>query len=121
MASPARSSPPPVAHGSEVVPGEAEEPAGPPVSLMATMVAVPITFIAISWIISILSLPTGQYGEFLAFGGSMLAFAFGVVVATVLSKLTRGEQIAIADLPREAHRLFDDVVGEISQRLQMRF
>lgn len=113
--------PAPIVNPAEVVRGAVEEPSGPPVSLMATMVAVPITFVAISWIISILSLPTGDYSESLAFGGSMLAFAFGVVVATILSKLTRGEQIAVQDLPREAHRLFDDLVGEISQRLQIRF
>ena len=98
----------------------AEEPAGPPVSLMATMVAVPITFVAISWLISILSIPTYGYGEFLAFGGSMVAFGFGVVIATILSKVIDGGQIAIADLPRQAHRKFDDLVKEFSRRFDLR-
>ncbi len=97
-----------------------EEPAGPPVSLMATMVAVPITFVTISWLISILSIPTYGYGEFLAFGGSMVAFAFGVVVATLLSKIIDGGQIAIADLPRQAHEKFDDLIKEVTRRLDIR-
>ncbi len=97
-----------------------EEPEGPPVSLMATMVAVPITFIAISWLISILSIPTYGYGEFLAFGGSMVAFGFGVVVATILSKIIEDGQIAIADLPRQAHRKFDDLLKEVTRRLDIR-
>lgn len=98
----------------------AGEPEGPPVSLMATMVAVPITFIAISWLIGFLSIPTGGYGEFLAFGGSMLAFGFGVIVATVLSKIIDGGQIAIVDLPREAQRKFEALVKEFSNRLDFR-
>ena len=98
-----------------------DEPApGPPVSLMATMVAVPITFVAISWLISILSIPAGSYSEFLAFGGAMVAFGFGVVVATVLSKLIDGEQIAVADIPREAHRKFDLLIKEVARRLESR-
>ncbi len=98
----------------------AEHPAGPPVSLMATMVAVPITFVTISWLISILSIPTYGYGEFLAFGGSMVAFGFGVVVATILSKVIGEGQVAIADLPRLAHQKFDDLVKEFSRRLDLR-
>ena len=101
-------------------PQSAEVPAGPPVSLMATMVAVPITFAVISWLISTLSIPTYGYGEFLAFGGSMLAFGFGVIVATVLSKLIDGEQIAVADLPQEAHRKFELLLKEFSRRLERR-
>ncbi len=97
-----------------------EEPEGPPVSLMATMVAVPITFVAISWLISVLSIPTYGYGEFLAFGGSMIAFGFGVVVATLLSKLIDGGQIAVTDIPRQAHRKFDDLVKEVTRRLDIR-
>ncbi len=100
--------------------GVEEEPEGPPVSLMATMVAVPITFVAISWLISILSIPTYGYGEFLAFGGSMVAFGFGVVIATILSKIIDGGQIAIADLPRQAHRKFDDLVKEVTRRFDLR-
>ena len=100
--------------GDEPVPG-------PPVSLMATMVAVPLTFVAISWLISILSIPTGGYSEFLAFGGSLIAFGFGVIVATVLSKLIDGEQIAVADIPREAHRKFDLLVKEVVRRIETRF
>lgn len=98
----------------------AGQQAGPPVPLLATMVAVPITFVTISWLISILSIPTYGYGEFLAFGGSMVAFGFGVVVATVLSKIIDDGQIAIADLPRQAHRKFEDLVKEFTRRFDIR-
>ncbi len=112
-------SPRPTARPLEIPRDAAEEPAGPPVSLLATMVAVPITFVAISWLISILSIPTYGYGEFLAFGGSMVAFGFGVVVATILSKVIGDGQVAIADLPRLAHQRFDDLVKEFSRRLHI--
>lgn len=106
----------------ESVPADRHEgpEAGTPLSLMATMVAVPTTFVAISWVLSLFSLHTKNYGEFIAFGGSMMAFAFGVAVATFLSRFTDLRHIALADLPREAHRLFDDLVREVTRRLDLR-